>query len=71
MGGYIFYLFTLSSISINIIKMYYYPRYVRDLEVESAIRRSRIEAEIVESNLRRSRIEADLVNEEALRRSRR
>lgn len=35
---------------------YIYPRYIRDIEVESAVRRSRIDAEIAESNLRRSRV---------------
>lgn len=30
-----------------------YPRYVRDIEVESALRRSRIEAEISETRLKR------------------
>lgn len=37
-----------------------YPSYLRNIEVESALRRSRIEAEIAETHLRRSRIEADI-----------
>lgn len=37
---------------------YIYPRYIRDLEVESALHRSRVEAQIAETSLRRSRIDA-------------
>jgi hypothetical protein len=44
--------------------------YYSTLAAESALRRSRIEADIVESRLRRSRVEAELVTESALRRSR-
>lgn len=50
---------------------YAYSRMVRDIEVESALRRSRVDAEIAETRLRRSRIEADMATEDALRRSRR
>jgi hypothetical protein len=54
---------------------YYYP-YSRVIEAESALRRSRLAAEIAasrvatEAALRRSRIEADIATESALRRSR-
>lgn len=54
---------------------FYYP-YSRVLEAESALRRSRLEAEIAasrvatEAAMRRSRIEADIATESALRRSR-
>ena len=42
---------------------YGFSRYVRDLEVEASLRRSRVEAEIVETQMRRSRIEANLATE--------
>ena len=54
---------------------YYYP-YSRVIETESALRRSRLAAEIAasrvatEAALRRSRVEAELVAQDALRRSR-
>lgn len=51
---------------------YYYPYYPTyyPYAYESALRRSRIEADIAESRLRRSRVEADIAVESALRRSR-
>jgi hypothetical protein len=64
---------------------YYYPyysylpqshRYVAAIEIENALRRSRVAAEIAasrvatEAALRRSRIEAEVATEAALRRSR-
>jgi len=54
---------------------YYYP-YSRVIEAESALRRSRLAAEIAasrvatEAALRRSRVEAEIATENVLRRSR-
>lgn len=47
-----------------------FSRYVSDFEVEAALKRSKLEADILETNFRRSRIEANLESESALRRSR-